>query len=288
MTTRPSGAPGLIGVDFSRPANDEAVLFAYVRELPGEVPAAVGIDPPPGWEVTGVETLPAGVGTPTIHRASLRATGGRFRVGSPAGLTLGMAGAVEHARLDLASDCLTLWTLWGPCPFDVPDGLDAMPEIDRMVESGELSPDRVPEGLPPRRGHPGLQCSGYVNLAAFLENVYGPVPSGDYKVYRRLAWAHAAVFVARPVGAVLEVTGEDRFRGWVNGREVLRSESRPIVTPARAAVRLAGGWNSIVLKAVQDGTREWGGRRWGFFARLRDTAGATLREVEMRLTPAAG
>jgi len=190
---------------------------------------------------------------------------------------------VEHLAIDLVSDCLTLWTLWGPCPFEEDDGLIAFSAIDRTIVAGEFVPASHPHLLQPVRSHLGLQCSGYVNLAAFLENVYGPVPSGDYKVYRRLAYAQAEVYSPKARDAVLELVGEDRFCGWMNGAPVLRTAARPIVQPARGVVRLNAGRNAVVIKAVQDGTREWGGRRWGFTARLRDTKGRTLRDLVMRL-----
>jgi hypothetical protein len=42
------------------------------------------------------------------------------------------------------------------------------------------------------------------------------------------------------------------------------------MAPAIAPVTIVKGWNRLLLKVTQDATREWGGRRWGFYCRLLD------------------
>lgn len=261
--------------DFARPDDANALVFWYDSSSED-----AQLRPPVGWRVTECVGLSVPQGMPRIHRAILEAGGPLHSVGAV--VAIDRSGGAGSERIAIASGDLTVWDLWGPIEFDDADGLVALAEADGRIEAGTFAAEIDMPGLPVPRAHLGLQCTGYVNLAAFLENVYGPVPSGDYRVYRRLAYAVTALHVPAVTEATLELTGEDRFRAWINGALVIETKQRPIVQPARARVRLAAGWNRLALKCAQDGTREWGGRRWGFYARLVDDRGRPIEDLQLR------
>jgi hypothetical protein len=111
----------------------------------------------------------------------------------------------------------------------------------------------------------------------FLENIYGPVPSGDYKVYRRIAYGSTRILSPVHRTARLALDGEDRFRASWNGSECLQTDRR--TGGSSVVVEMREGWNRLIIKSSQDATREWGGRRWGMECSLRDLDGQPLRDV---------
>jgi hypothetical protein len=259
----------LLGHDFGRPANDVAHIFYYTA-----IAARVDIEvvPPPGWRVTENDSRHAMAPGVAIGRAVLHATGTRFVCGSPARVIGRRTGESETREIELTTDALTIWSLAGPIAVGDVDALDAQRDADARLLDGSGDPEQT------WRIHLGLQCTSYVNLTAFLENIYGPVPSGDYKVYRRMAYASTHIYSPVARDAQLGFTGEDRFIVWWNGTECMRTEAIQLV-PRTATVRLESGWNRVIVKSSQDGTREWGGRRWGFECTLRDNAGARLKDI---------
>jgi hypothetical protein len=262
--------PLLLGADFGRPAGDVATLH-YYTSLDWAVDG-VQIHPPVGWVVADNDLNVATVGRMAIGRATLVAQGTHMTPGSVVTISARHGATTQTRELSVSSDAVTAWSLLGPIPVPEGDALEALPHLDEDVLNGR--PNMPVEW----RLHRGLQCSGYVNLTAFLENVYGPVPSGDYKVYRMIAYAATSIHSTVARAAHLELTGEDRFRVWFNGRECLRTTSRQ-ATAALVVIELQKGWNQIVIKSSQDATREWGGRRWGMECRLRDPGGRVLQDL---------
>ncbi|MCC2675431.1 MAG: hypothetical protein K0R58_2378 [Ramlibacter sp.] len=262
----------LLGADFGRSDGQTAEVFYYTRAASG---IQVQVHAPAGWKLAEHQPLHAMVQDRRIGKATLVGTGGPIEVGSPVRLrAVSDAGespaATEELKIRITSDALTAWSLMGPVAVDAADALAAGQQLDARYADDEAS-------SAPWRMHAGLQCSAYVNLTAFLENIYGPIPSGDYKVYKRIAYASSFVYSPDECAADLHLVGEDRFVVLWNGVEAVRSERAN--HPVLGRVTLQRGWNRVWVKSSQDGTREWGGRRWGFELRLIGSHGERLEGI---------
>lgn len=258
--------PWLIGADFGRSDAQTAEVFYYT---PAAADVEVRVIAPRGWQLVQHEPLHAVTNQVRIGKATLVGTDEPIEIGSPVQIVVvGMGekiGASEPVlKIEITSDALTVWSLAGPIAVNAQDALATLPELE-----AQYAPDEKSDAT--WRLHRGLQCSAYVNLTAFLENIYGPIPSGDYKVYKRIAYASS--FVHSPIAckANLHLVGEDRFVVLCNGIEVFRTARSN--EPIHAEVSLQRGWNRLFIKSSQDATREWGGRRWGFELRLLNSNG---------------
>lgn len=259
----------LLGADFGRSDDQTAEVFYYT---PDAAAIPVRVIAPAGWRLARHEPRHAVTNAVRIGKATLVGTGGPIEVGSPVRIIMvGEAGEIDadsqELKIRITSDALTAWSLAGPIAVDSLDALAAWPQLDVQYANHQ-------ESGAPWRLHLGLQCSAYVNLTAFLENIYGPVPSGDYKVYKRIAYASSFVYSPDECTADLHLVGEDRFVVLCNGAETVRTERAN--DPICAAVSLQRGWNRLLIKSSQDATREWGGRRWGFELRLLRSNGDRL------------
>ena len=260
----------LLGADFGRSDDQTAEVFYYT---PDAADVAVRVIAPRGWRVAQHEPLHAVTDQVRIGKATLVGTDEPIEVGSPVQIVVvSEDGEIDESepklKIGITSDALTAWSLAGPIAVATHDALAARPELDAQYSNHE-EPDA------PWHLHLGLQCSAYVNLTAFLENIYGPIPSGDYKVYKRIAYASSFVHAPVACSANLHLVGEDRFVVLCNGVEVLRTERSN--EPIHAEVSLQRGWNRLLIKSSQDATREWGGRRWGFELRLLHSNGDRLQ-----------
>ncbi len=255
--------------DFGRAEARKASIFVYARDAKSA--RAAQIDPPRGWRIDGAPSmLDRDRAALAVLRADMVAEGVRFEIGSPARVRVD---GLEH-RLHLTSDCLTIWRLVGPIDGGEGDALEtALSRMERTIvgKRDDLSP----------RDYLELATSGYVNLTAFLENIWGPVASGDYRVWKRFALASTFVNSPETIDALLEIKGEDRFALWANERPLARLDHSPRLVPARIPLRLDKGWNRLRIASTQDATREWGGRRWGFEARLLTPDGAPLAGLQI-------
>jgi hypothetical protein len=260
--------------DFGRPEARKASIFVYAPNM--ALAQATRIEPPVGWRAEGTPVFRAVDGANlALVRADLIAEGQRFVVGSPATIHTDDC----DYRVNLTSDCLTLWRLAGPFDAGAVDTLDmAVSAMERAITAAKNGIE-----LPETRDYLGLATSGYVNLTAFLENIWGPVPSGDYRVWKRSSLASTFVRSGSETDALLEIKGEDRFALWVNEQPLRRLESSPRLVPARIPLQLRKGWNRLRIASVQDATREWGGRRWGFEARLLTAAGRSLPDLQISI-----
>jgi hypothetical protein len=260
--------------DFGRPEARKASIFVYAPNM--ALAQATRIAPPIGWRADGMPVLQAvDDANLVLVRADLIAEGPRFEVGSPATVHTDD----REYRVSLTSDCLTLWRLAGPFDAGAFDTLDmAVSAMERAVSAAKNGIE-----LPETRDYLGLATSGYVNLTAFLENIWGPVPSGDYRVWKRSSLASTFVRSGIETDALFEIKGEDRFALWVNELPLQQLESSPRLVPARIPLQLRKGWNRLRIASAQEATREWGGRRWGFEARLLTPAGRSLSDLQISI-----
>lgn len=261
--------PRLIGADFGRSNDQTAEVFYYT---PTSNDVEVRVIAPRGWRLAQLEPLHAVTDKVRIGKATLLGTDEPIEIGSPVQIVVaGKGEEIDESEykltIGITSDALTVWSLAGPIAVNAQDALATLPELEAQYADDEKSDATW-------RLHRGLQCSAYINLTAFLENIYGPIPSGDYKVYKRIAYASS--FVHSPIAckANLHLVGEDRFVVLCNGIEVFRTARSN--EPIHAEVSLQLGWNRLLIKSSQDATREWGGRRWGFELRLLHSNGDRL------------
>jgi hypothetical protein len=252
-------------LNVSRPTRSSAWVDAFVpSRSAGEASESVTLHPPIGWTQSGDPVaLTTGDGATSAMRWALEAIGPQYEGASEVVVAgTGVPPIVAH----LTSECLGQWQILGLVPFDDGDLLDTSGAPEQALDLRATYPGRNGESVGWRKCSV-LDCTGYVNLVGFLENSYGPIPSGDYKVMKRLAycatWIHSGD--ARTID--LELEGEDRFKVWINGTLALTTAGPSYAPGVRMSAALHEGWNRVLVKAVQDGGREWGGRRWGFYLR---------------------
>jgi hypothetical protein len=100
----------------------------------------------------------------------------------------------------------------------------------------------------------------------------------------RCVYVRSAVWSAQPQDAQLEVGSDDAVKVWLNGELVheFRGVRAHEVLQDKAAVKLAAGWNILLMKVVQAG----GG--WGFSCALRTPEGEPLTGLKSQAEAPGG
>lgn len=285
MACRAPASHPLRPLNLSRPGSRVAWVDAFCLADDGREAASDHrgwqLEPPVGWAVTsGPTRLETGTRDLDAVRWTLAASGPDYVGASRVAVTLpsgrGQTASVLSAAL--TSECLVAWRIAGPLAYDASDLIEQPHPIERQIDLGASYAGAAGEAVSWRECTV-LDCTGYVNLVGFLENAYGPIPSGDYPVRRRLAFATTFVFSPEEREALLELEGEDRFKVWLNGSLILATRERAYPPGVQSGIRLKTGWNRLLLKAAHDGAREWGGRRWGFYVRLRSRDGSIMADL---------
>ena len=110
----------------------------------------------------------------------------------------------------------------------------------------------------------GRACKGELGEVQWRETT-GLFPLGDVNLFdlfrpnlEVLAYAAAFIEVPEPITLALRLASDDAVKVWVNGKLVHSNQAyRPMTFDQDAVpVRLAAGWNRVLLKVCQ-GTGEW-------------------------------
>ncbi|MCG3135322.1 MAG: hypothetical protein HMLKMBBP_02903 [Planctomycetes bacterium] len=170
------------------------------------------------------------------------------------------AGAEELAAgLGLVRD----WWLLGPFDNERGAKFKEKQSVEQKIDFGASFLGKDQRKLAWRRV-PVKQTLGYVDLDALMN------PNDQ-------AYAYVAAFVKSETeqDAAVRVGSDEALKVWVNGAEIVSRDIRRTMGFDQdvAGVRLAAGWNVILMK-VHDQTGSW-----GFRARLTTPDGASLRGV---------
>lgn len=271
---------GRLRLDASWPEPGVAVVFAYLEDEPASEAVDLNwrILPAPGWVSEPVAlNLQAG---PVAARAwRCRAVGPSFAQGSVTAVELTVrrpdgTSSRQAAQIALGSEYVPVWSLLGPLRLTPGQSLSNLES--RLVTGGDLAAACAGDaGLPWRRLTLVDDCFGYVNLAqSLLEGDAWPQSAQPWSAYAvTRVWAPAAL------EARLELLGEDELVAWLDGEALFAEPASPSVEPARARVSLREGWNTLVVRCSKRPAFEPGGRSWGFYARLVDEQGRSLKDL---------
>ncbi len=171
------------------------------------------------------------------------------------------AGAGEAiANLSLARD----WWVIGPFDNERGQGFKKAESVEKKIDLGATLKGKDQHDVSWRQ-IPVKDILGYVDLDALVR------PNDQ-------AMAYAAAFVNSPEDrdAALRIGSDEAVVAWCNGKKVLSRDVRRGIEFDQdvAGIRLAKGWNVILLK-VCDQTGAW-----GFRARLTTPDGAPLNDLK--------
>lgn len=266
-----------IWIDVSRPGPADATIYAYLscREKPEDI--TWEIVPPMGWSTVSDPTASNRESDGVLITVwNLKAVGPVYTTANEVQVIARSGSRVWDCTTRLTPAMCTHWHLIGPFDNHECQGLDTILEPERSVDLEAVYVGKGNREVAWKR-HDGLDTVGYVNIMNVLyRDGVDAFGEGEYAVMYGVAYASSSIWCPDDRIAKLEITGEDRFKVWVNGELALLASDPPTAIPAVGVVHLKKGWNTVLVKSSQDGTREWGGRRWGFYMRILNRNGNNM------------
>ncbi|MGE5529223.1 MAG: TIM-barrel domain-containing protein [Patescibacteria group bacterium] len=219
------------------------------------------LEPPPGWEIAADGPGEAG---PWPHHAwTLRPDGQALPLVQRARIAVRCLGAGTEFALRgeyaFGSGWCHSWSVLGHLPNPAHDGLLRR---DPVEEAPELPGCETADGRYDWRLVRDFNCHGYLDF----QQVLGTVAEG-------VAYAKTRVWSPSDRSARLELAAEPGIRIWLNAQEVFAAAHICLQDVYGPPLRLARGWNTLLVKVARNGEREWGARNYGFMLRLVDGAG---------------